>query len=469
MSAWTSAAGTRPAAGNAADAQAGRPSRAGTLFIAVLLVVVLEGALRKWVSSSLTLPLVLLRDLLALYTVWYALRTGALNFRRLSAQVLLMWTGILMLWGLVQLIINQFSPAIMVIGLRFWLLYFWFGYAAAVSMTLEDYRRSLWVMLALLIAMTPLVVLQQSSPPGAFINTQIDTDVRDIFVVVAGVVRPTGTFSFTLGFTTFLAMAVPALFCYRQVARRAGPARRMFVVGFVALLIGSILSGSRSAVLFYLGLLGLALLGSLWFSRGVGKVYATMGVILTVSLMAGAAMLFSDALVATQERFENASQAEDVGARVVAMLAGEPETHSQITWLGAGLGKGSNLASYFESGERSFMLAETESARILLEGGVIGVMYMLLKLAIIVIGLVAAWRVAVRIRSSAPLLVWLTLALALLTWSTIGQLTVNAATGLLFGQALLALRFLPLAQPARNRRRPAVAPAATGWSLERAT
>ena len=454
---------------SADEARAARPSRAGTLFISVLLVMVLEGALRKWVSNSLTLPLVLLRDLLAIYTVWYALRTGALSFRRLPAQLLLVWTGVLILWGFVQLIINQFSPAILVIGLRFWLLYFWFGYAAAVSMTLEDYRRSLWVMLALLILMIPLVVLQQGSPPGAFINTQIDTDVRDIFVVVAGVVRPTGTFSFTLGFTTFLAMGISALFCYRQLSRRSGRARLMFVLAFIALLVGSILSGSRAAVLFYVGLLGVSLLGSLWFSRGVGKVYATMGVIITVSLMAGAAMLFSGALVATQERFENASQTEDLGERIVAMLAGEPETYSQITWLGAGLGKGSNLASYFESGERSFMLAETESARILLEGGVIGVLFIFLKLAVIVVGMWAAWRAAVRIRSSAPLLVWLTLAIALLTWSTIGQLTVNAATGLLFAQALLALRYLPLAQPARSQPRPAVAPAATGWALERAT
>ncbi|PZQ77397.1 MAG: hypothetical protein DI563_03865 [Variovorax paradoxus] len=444
-------------------------SRAGKLFIAVLLVVVLEGALRKWVSGSLTLPLVLLRDLLAIYTVWYALRTGALNFRRLPAQLLLVWSGILILWGFVQLIINQFSPAILVIGLRFWLLYFWFGYAAAVSMTLEDYRRSLWVMLALLILMMPLVVLQQSSPPFAFINTQIDTDVRDIFVVVTGVVRPTGTFSFTLGFTTFLAMAVSAIFCYRLLSRRAGRARLMFVLAFIALLVGTILSGSRAAVLFYLGLLGVVLLGSLWFSRGVGKVYAAMGVVVTVAVMVGAAVLFSDALVATQERFENASQTEDLGDRIVAMLIGEPETYNQITWLGAGLGKGSNLASYFESGERSFMLAETESARILLEGGAIGVLFILLKLAVIVVGMWAAWRAALRIRSSAPLLVWLTLAVALTTWSTIGQLTVNAATGLLLAQALLALRYLPLAQPARSQPRPAVAPAATGWALERAT
>ncbi len=468
MNPMVHSAGSLPASAGA-EGVVRRMSRAGKLFIAVLLVVVLEGALRKWVSGSLTLPLVLLRDLLAIYTVWYALRTGALNFRRLPAQLLLVWSGILILWGFVQLIINQFSPAILVIGLRFWLLYFWFGYAAAVSMTLEDYRRSLWVMLALLILMMPLVVLQQSSPPFAFINTQIDTDVRDIFVVVTGVVRPTGTFSFTLGFTTFLAMAVSAIFCYRLLSRRAGRARLVFVLAFIALLVGTILSGSRAAVLFYLGLLGVALLGSLWFSRGVGKVYAAMGVVVTVAVMVGAAVLFSDALVATQERFENASQTEDLGDRIVAMLIGEPETYNQITWLGAGLGKGSNLASYFESGERSFMLAETESARILLEGGAIGVLFILLKLAVIVVGMWAAWRAALRIRSSAPLLVWLTLAVALTTWSTIGQLTVNAATGLLLAQALLALRYLPLAQPARSQPRPAVAPAATGWALERAT
>jgi hypothetical protein len=453
----------------ASDARVRRTSRAGTLFIGVLLVMVLEGALRKWVSSSLTLPLVLLRDLLAIYMVWYALRTGALNFRRLPAQLLLVWSGVLILWGFVQLIVNQFSPAILVIGLRFWLLYFWFGYAAAVSMTIDDYRRSLWVMLALLILMIPLVALQQSSPPFAFINTQIDTDVRDIFVVVAGVVRPTGTFSFTLGFTTYLAMAVSAIFCYRLLSPRVGRARLMFILAFIALLVGTILSGSRAAVLFYLGLLGVALLGSLWFSRGVGKVYAAMGVVITVAMMVGAAVLFSDALVATQERFENASQTEDLGDRIVAMLIGEPETYNQITWLGAGLGKGSNLASYFESGERSFALAETESARILLEGGAIGILFIFLKLAVIVVGMWAAWRAALRIRSSAPLLAWLTLAIALMTWSTIGQLTVNAATGLLLAQALLALRYLPVAKPARSQPQPAMAPAAPGWSLERAT
>ena len=67
-------------------------------------------------------------------------------------------------------------------------------------------------------------------------------------------------------------------------------------------------------------------------------------------------------------------------------------TTALLHWLGAGLGKGSNLASYFESGERSFALAETESARILLEGGAIGILFIFLKLAVIVVGMWAAWR-----------------------------------------------------------------------------
>ena len=444
-------------------------TRAGKLFIAVLLIIVLEGALRKWVSNSLTLPLILLRDLLAIYTVWYAIRTGALSFKRFAAQCLLVWTGLLLLWGLLQLALNQFSPPVLLVGLRFWLLYFWFGYAAAVAMTAHDYRRSLEVMLMLLILMTPLVLLQQISPPGSILNTQIDTDVRDIFVVVAGVVRPTGTFSFTLGYTTFLSMAAPAVFAYREIAPRNTRSRLIFALAFVAVLVGSLLSGSRSAVIFYAVILGAYLLGAFWFSRGIGKVYALLAVFVTALLVGGAAVIFSGALNVTQERFETAAQEEDVGDRIVAICAGEPGTYSQITWLGAGLGRGSNLAVYFESGDGNFTLGETESARTLLEGGFFGMLFIALKMLILMAGLLAAWRASARGRSPGPLLVWISLAIALLTWSTIGQLTSNGATGVLFAQGLLALRYAPSVRRAREGRQPlADGPAPTGLAWERA-
>ncbi|MBS0430339.1 MAG: hypothetical protein JSR41_23885 [Proteobacteria bacterium] len=430
-------------------------SRAGKLFVAVLLIVVLEGALRKWVSSSLTLPLVLLRDLLAIYTVWYAIRRGALSFSRLPAQLLLVWSGLLITWGLVQIVVNQSSPEVLLIGLRFWLLYLWFGYAAAISMTALDYRRSIQVVLVLLILMTPLVVLQQRSPPGALINLQLDTDERDIFVVVAGIVRPTGTFSFTLGYTTFLALALPAAFAYPRLAPRSGSTRLLFALAFASLLVGTILSGSRAAIILYGVMLGGYLLGSMWFSRGATKLYALAGLVLSGLLLAGASLVFGDAVEATQQRFEAASEAENLGERITAIFAGEPETYNRMTWLGHGLGSGSNLAGYFQTGERSFLLAETESARTLLEGGLMGAMFILAKLAIALVGLLAAWRVAARSGSPSPLLVWLTLAVALATWSAIGQLTVNAAIGLLLAFGVLALRFAPAA----------IAPAARGLRI----
>ena len=74
-------------------------------------------------------------------------------------------------------------------------------------MTEADYRAAMRVAVWMpAVCMAPLVVLQHFSPPGARINSQVDSDEDDVFVVIAGVVRTTGTFSFTAGYTTFLAL-----------------------------------------------------------------------------------------------------------------------------------------------------------------------------------------------------------------------------------------------------------------------
>ena len=77
----------------------------------------------------------------------------------------------------------------MLVGLRFWLLYIWFAFAISASMTEHDYRYAIRVVLVALLLMSPLVVAQHFSPPGAFINTEVDSNEDEIFLVAVGVVR----------------------------------------------------------------------------------------------------------------------------------------------------------------------------------------------------------------------------------------------------------------------------------------
>lgn len=416
-------------------------SRAGRVFLAVLLIVVFEGAIRKWVASSATLPLILLRDLLALYLVLHAWRGGHLRRYRKVTTVLLTWTLLVVGWGLMQMVAGESSPTIFVIGLRFWLLYIWFAVAAAATMTEADYRAAVRMAVLIMIVLAPLAVLQHYSSPGATINKQLDGDEDLVFVAIAGVVRTTGTFSFTSGYATYLILVAPLVFAL-VAARKYTIAQRLFALtGFGAFIVGSVVSGSRAAVVSAGVMLGAYLIARLVFSRARDKPAALGAVLMATVLVAGFLFFFSDAIQVTQQRFEQASTDENFWERLLATFIGEPHVLSQVTWLGQGLGAGSNLASSLYRGGANFGLAESETGRIVLEGGLIGFAFVALKLAVLLIGLAYALRIAIVRNASFPMVLWITMVVGIMTWPAIGQLSANGLLGLLLGYFLLLFRY----------------------------
>ncbi|WP_431273796.1 hypothetical protein ACQ858_16845 [Variovorax ureilyticus] len=418
-------------------------SRAGQLFLAVFVIVVYEGAVRKWLTSAASLPLVGLRDLCAAGLVFYAWRRGYLRQHIRITAAMFAWSLLVFGWGLLQLAAGESSPLIFIIGLRFWLLYTWFAIAAAASMNEADYRAALLTAAWMMIIMAPLAVLQHYSPPGARINAQLDSDDEEgIFVAVVGVVRTTGTFSFTSGYATFMALVAPAVFGLLS-ARKPRSRHYLFAtMVFIAFLTGALVSGSRTAVISS-GLMFMAyLLGRLLFSRMQQKPAAAVGVVMALVLVGIFAVFFRDAIDVTQTRFEQASEAEDFWSRVQVILVGEPHVFETVNWLGGGIGFGSNLANFVRTGSSGyFALAESEGGRILLEGGLLGFLYVGLKLIVIAIGLFKSFRLSMKTHSPFPVLVWLTAALAIITWPSSGQLTAHGLLGIIFAFALLLFRF----------------------------
>jgi len=180
---------------------------------------------------------------------------GRLRFNQVSGVLLGVWSVIVVGWALLQAILNEIPVAIVAIGLRFWLLYLWFAVAVAVSITERDFRLIMQTILVIMVCMAPLVVLQYLQPPEAFINKQV-SDAEDdlIFTVIFGVVRTTGTFSFTLGFSTFLALVTPFALAY-FTAKATGPKDKYWKVLTVgAMLMGTMVSGSRTAFVNFLSL-----------------------------------------------------------------------------------------------------------------------------------------------------------------------------------------------------------------------
>jgi len=423
---------------------AARPAsmtRAGKAFIAVFLIVVLEGAVRKWVASSATLPLLLARDLLAIYVIAYALRNGTLQRQRGVTQPLLVWSCLVIAWGLLQLVVGQSTPTVLLIGLRFWLLYIWFGVAAAAAMNEADYRAALRVAAWSLLLMAPLSVLQHFSPPGARINSQVDSDEGDVFLVIADVVRTTGTFSFTAGNATYLALMAPLVFAVLGARKRPGRQTLFAAALFAAFVVSSVVSGSRTTVILS-GLMVVAyFVARLWLTRGKGRTGAIVGVIAGILLLAVLLYAFRGAIAITEQRFQEASEVETFWGRIFTIFIGQSVAFDDFTWIGYGIGLGSNLASYVRTGSTGvFALAEVEASRILLEGGLIGYVFTAIKVGVIVVGVRKAWRLSKRLHSAYPILLWAIVSLALLTWSAIGQLSAHGLLGLMLAFGLLVFR-----------------------------
>jgi hypothetical protein len=418
-------------------------SRAGYAFIAVLLIVVLEGAVRKWVASGATLPLILVRDLLAIYLIAHAWGSGALRRQKRITSVLLAWTCVVVAWGLLQLVGGESTPTVLLIGLRFWLLYIWFGVAAAAAMNEADYRAAVLVAASILLMMAPLSVVQHFSPPGARINAQLEGgDEEGIFVAVAGVVRTTGTFSFTLGYSTFIALVAPLVFALVGAKKRTKLQFLFVTAVFGSFITASVVSGSRTAVIYSGVMLAAYFGGRLWLAKGKGKFRAAIAIVFGMMLVAVLLYAFSGALEVTGQRFEQASEVEDFWERMLHIFIGEPYTYEKITWLGYGLGLGSNLATYVRTGGSNvFALAEVEASRILLEGGLIGYAFTALKLVVLGVGIGKSVRLAYSQRSVYPILLWMTVTLAILTWPAVGQISAHGLLGPMLAFGLLVFRF----------------------------
>lgn len=417
------------------------PTTMGKLFVAILLIAVFEGAIRKWITPALTNPLVLLRDGLALYGLFWALKTGKMHGGQKGAQALWLWSALVVLWGLFQLMVNQSSPLVYVVGLRFWLLYLWFAYAAGVSMTQDDFRHITKTLLWLVLIMAPLAVVQFFLPPSAFLNKQLDGDEETVFRVTADIVRTTGTFSFTTGYTNCLAMISPFILSMLMPSFRFFKYQWMPKLLFFALAVATMVSGSRSALVMFGALFILYIFFVMKYSP-TEKKGSSLLLILGVTIMLSIVpYIFSRAVDATNERFTTAAESENFVDRLTVIFFGDTGTYDELILIGQGLGSGTNFAGVLATGERTFLLAETEASRIILEGGVIGYLLIGIKIAVLFLGIRQAFFRAKKSANILPLMIWGTLVVALISWSIIGQLTINVLGNLLFGLAIASLRF----------------------------
>lgn len=410
------------------------------LFMGILYVVIFEGAFRKWVSQDLTYSLVMIRDVLAVCIIALAIKKQTLTLRRPGVIILFSWCALVFAFGIVQEIFNNKGVLVYMLGVRFWLLYLLAAYATYVSITEAEFIRVIKHLQINFFLMTPLVVVQHFSPVTSFINKQLEDD-GFIFQVVEGVVRTTGTFSFTAGYTGYLLLVTP--FMLILATENLNFWRRKWVpyVGLAALGVATLVSGSRGAIASFGIDFSVFVIATLFFSRGKGDFSRVRLLICTFVVGCLVAYLLTGAIDATEERFEGASEVESFSGRSAEMIIGNDALYREFSFLGDGIGIGVNFAGALIGSTRSFLAGEYETERTVRAGGLVGLIFIVLKLIVVIWGSIEAVKVLIRFGNPLPILLWIATAIACVTWSTLGQLSINALGFLLFGLALMSLRF----------------------------
>ena len=409
------------------------------------VLLIFEGALRKWVVPSAANALLIIRDPVVLAAFFLAWRSGVFPRN--------VFIGALAIIGVssfvVALLISRDSPAVAIYGFRTNFLQLPFIFLIAKVFDLRDVERVGYWTLLIAIPMGVLMALQFLAPAHSFINSGAGDSFEQLPSAL-GRIRPPGTFSFVTGVVYFYSM-VAAYLLYSQLGSRYP--RWLIGGATVAMLCAVAVSGSRAligsiAVVFVIGML----VSSVVQPRLAWRWLVGLLVMGLIIFFLSQFSLFQLGLATLDQRVANASRTEGGSAGFIArFLAGYtgfvPALYS-APLLGQGLGMGTNVGLILMADKSQFLWFEDEWARHILESGpLLGGSFILYRIALTLwVGVVAIGRTARR----NPLASLLYGAVFLmLVRGSLGQTTSLGFTIFLSGLCLAATR-IPRAQIAKT-------------------
>ena len=351
-----------------------------------LWLLIFEGALRKWIVPQLSAPLLLIRDPVAIliYLLAFRARIFPQNIWVVSLEILAVAS-----WATGIIVLLPYFPIKTIIlvtgyGVRSDFLHLPLFFIIPAVFDLEDVKRAgRWIMIGI-IPMAALMVMQFAASPEAFINRVAGAGEGTQLGAGGGRIRPPGVFSFVSG-TVYYSSAVAAFLLHTVIAKVPIRSWLLYSSG-AGLIIALGVSGSRSAVLAVVVVVAslavvLVVRPSLVSKSGRHLLFAVMA-IYAISYLP----IFQEGLGVLSDRFtESADESSIVGGLVGRTLGGFSEGLmglGRIPLGGYGLGVGTSGGASFLTGQASFLLAENEWSRILLESGpILGIAFLIWRCA----------------------------------------------------------------------------------------
>jgi hypothetical protein len=348
------------------------------------LLLIFEGALRKWFLPSLAGPLLIARDPLALWILFVAWRRGYLDLNYYGIVMLIIgFVGIYTAFFL-----GHGNLMVALYGARIFLLHIPLIFVIGKVLDKQDLLNIARWVVVITIPMTMLIILQFYSPQTAWINKSVGGEAGGGFSGAMNFYRPPGTFSFTNGNTLFYNLAACFIVYFWFNIKQIN--KLVLVPASIALLLAIPFSISRS-LLFQVIITMLFALSSILFKpKYLGGLVLGVMAFLGVLVLLSFTPYFTTATAAFSSRFESANTTEGglQGVLLDRFLGGMIQAislSSDQPFFGYGIGMGTNVGSMLLTGGRYFLLSEGEWGRILGElGPVLGltVIFLRLKLSI---------------------------------------------------------------------------------------
>ncbi len=405
------------------------------------LLLIFEGALRKWVLPGLSGPLLIVRDPIAIMLIIYAWSRNL--FPTVYYAIFMTVIGIIAF--ITALFLGHGNLSVALYGARILLIHFPFIFLMGSVLNREDVLKFGKVVALLSIPMAILIAMQFYSPQSAWVNRGVGGDIGGAgFSGAMGYFRPPGTFSFTNGTTLFFSF-VASFVCFFWL--KPGSINKALLLASTGALIVAIPLSISRGLTFTVAIVIVFLLAAVLNKpkHFLQILVGGFGVLLLLGVVSNLDF-FSTATEVFLKRFENAADSEGgiegtLGDRYLGGMIKAITEADEIPFFGVGLGMGTNAASAILSGGRTFMVSEGEWGRL------VGEMGALLGISVIGIRLHLSFKLALESYNkmrAGNILPWMLLSVALLIFPQ-GQWAQPTTLG--FSTVVMGLLIAALKEP----------------------
>lgn len=321
-------------------------------FWLYLVLIFVEGAMRKWFMPSLSNVWMMCREPIVIWTVLSLIGTQNLRSRVAKAFMII---GCIMM--LTTLTLGHHNVWVAFYGFRIWFFHIPYIFIMSNKLNREDLIRICKFLILVFIPMTVLYVMQWGAPPSSILNASMGGGVEEQGVQAAyGAVRPSGTFGHCVGSSYYNPLIV-SLFCvtlfssyYKRIF-----SKKHFLIFAVAVVLCLITSVSRGAVIQ--SILTILFIASITILLGNTKTFTktivgVIGLFLLFLVLSNVSIEGKSIVAPITDRFEMAAEQEGGTSGVMSSRVLEPYKFwndkgilLDPPFFGYGLGAGSNFGT----------------------------------------------------------------------------------------------------------------------------